>query len=283
VLDCDPEEGTITLNSGEIVHSDLVLGADGINSVIRTDILGSVQKAATSKWSCFRVVFDLATVGDIPELEWLTAGVSGVRSVVGKGESFRMLLMYPCREGTLLNFIAFYTDSQTHSQDNGGGWIPTASREDIKAQFRDFHPKFMRVLDLQTHSEILKWRLRVLPKLPTWIHGRAALLGDSAHGTFPFLVQGASMAIEDAGAIGCLFPAGTAREDIPSRLQAYQDIRKQRGEFVGTESVEQLSRVMQGGAALFRRDIQSYLFGYDAISVAQECYDERFGDKSLSK
>jgi salicylate hydroxylase len=132
------------------------------------------------------------------------------------------------------------------------GWIPTASREDIKAQFRDFHPKFMRVLDLQTHSEILKWRLRVLPKLPTWIHGRAALLGDSAHGTFPFLAQGAAMAIEDAGAIGCLFPAGTAREDIPSRLQAYQDIRKQRGEFVGTESVEQVSRIMQGGALLFR-------------------------------
>jgi salicylate hydroxylase len=29
VLTCDPEEGTITLSSGEVVHADLVLGADG--------------------------------------------------------------------------------------------------------------------------------------------------------------------------------------------------------------------------------------------------------------
>ncbi len=111
----------------------------------------------------------------------------------------------------------------------------------------------MRILDLQTHSEILKWQLRLLPLLPTWIRGRAALLGDSAHGTFPFLAQGAAMAIEDAGAIGCLFPAGTTREDIPARLAAYQDIRKQRGELVRTESAEQVSRIMQGGAPLLKR------------------------------
>ncbi|KAJ7888810.1 FAD/NAD(P)-binding domain-containing protein [Mycena leptocephala] len=284
VSGCDPEDGTITLSSGEVVYSDLVLGADGINSVIRTDILGSVQKAATSKWSCFRVVFDLATVGDIPELQWLTTGVTGVRTVMGKGESLRMLLTYPCRKGTLLNFAAFYTNSQTDSQDTAGGWIPTASREDIKAQFRDFHPKFMRILDLQTHSEILKWQLRLLPLLPTWIRGRAALLGDSAHGTFPFLAQGAAMAIEDAGAIGCLFPAGTTREDIPARLAAYQDIRKQRGEFVRTESAEQVSRIMQGGAPLLKlQELQAYLLDYDAIAVAQKCYEERFGDKSESK
>jgi salicylate hydroxylase len=35
VSGCDPEDGTITLSSGEVVYSDLVLGADGINASIR--------------------------------------------------------------------------------------------------------------------------------------------------------------------------------------------------------------------------------------------------------
>jgi hypothetical protein len=53
----------------------------------------------------------------MPELEWFTAGISGARSIVGKGDSFRMILAYPCRNGTLLNFVAFYTNSQ---EDAGG-------------------------------------------------------------------------------------------------------------------------------------------------------------------
>jgi salicylate hydroxylase len=132
------------------------------------------------------------------------------------------------------------------------GWNPTATKEDVIAQFQDFHPKLLRILDLPAHSEILKWRLRVLPPLPTWIRGRALILGDAAHATLPLLGQGAAMAIEDAGCIGCLIPAGTRREDIPARLVAYQDIRKQRGELVRTESVEQVSRITHGGSELIK-------------------------------
>ncbi|KAJ6561978.1 FAD/NAD(P)-binding domain-containing protein [Mycena capillaripes] len=281
VLECDPEEGTVTLSSGEVVHADLILGADGINSVIRTHVLGGVQKASPSGWSCFRAVFEpTAALGDIPELQWFTSGVSGTRTVVAKDGQFRMFLFYPCRSGALVNFVGFFPDSQDAARD----WTPTASREDIVAQFQDFHPKFLRIFDLPTHSEILKWKLRVLPLLPTWIHGRAGLLGDAAHGTLPLLGMGAAMAIEEGGSIGCLFPAGTRREDIPARLEAYQDLRKQRGDFVKTESVEQVSRLMHGGPAefLMGHKMQSYLMEYDAIGAAQQCYDERFGAKSPS-
>ncbi|KAJ6561968.1 hypothetical protein B0H19DRAFT_1068667 [Mycena capillaripes] len=153
--------------------------------------------------------------------------------------------------------------------------------------FQDFRPKFLRIFDLSTHSEILKRKLRVLPLIPTWIHGRAGLLGDAAHGrrpTLPLLGMGAAMAIEEGGSTGCLFPAGTRREDNPARLEAYQDLRKQRGDFVKTESVEQVSRLMHRGPAefLMGHKMQSYLMQYDAIGAAQQCYDERFGATSPS-
>ncbi|KAF7336977.1 FAD/NAD(P)-binding domain-containing protein [Mycena venus] len=258
ILACDPEDGNITLNSGDVVHADLVVGADGVNSVIRIHVTGEVKKASPSGW--------------------LTEGVSGPRAAIAREGPFRMLLFYPCRNGTLLNFIGFYTDTQ----EGAAGWKPTASRDDLIGKFADFHPKFLSVMDLPLHSEIIKWQLGVMPFLPTWIRGRAVLLGDAAHATLPFLAQGAAMAIEEGGSIGCLFPAGTKPADVPERLAAYQDIRKERGEFVRTESLEQLSRLKNGGQHGKSQEIQAYLFRYDAIDVAQACYEERFGDKLSS-
>ncbi|KAJ6507747.1 FAD/NAD(P)-binding domain-containing protein [Mycena vitilis] len=283
VLACDPEEGTITLKNDQVVHADLVLGADGIHSTIRTHVLGAVQKPVDSGWSCFRALFEMP-VGEVPDLEWYTSGVSGPRTVLAKEGNFRMLLFFPCRTGTLMNFVGYFTDA-----DSNGAWTPTVSQEELVAQFKDFHPKFLRVLDLPTHSEILKWKLRVVPELPTWIRGRAALLGDAAHGTLPFLGQGAAMALEEAASLGCLLPAGTRREEIPARLAAYQDLRKQRGDFVRKGSVERVGVLMHttdGSSGpnqiVMTKELQSSLLEYDAVCAAQKCFDERFGAELTS-
>ncbi|KAF7342970.1 FAD/NAD(P)-binding domain-containing protein [Mycena venus] len=278
VMACDSEAGTIFLISGEVLHADLVLGADGVHSVVRAHILGEVQKALPSGVSCYRTVFKLPQLSG---MRWLDDGVSGTRTIIAKEGPFRMFITYPCRSRALLNFIAVFTDSCEDVQEVG--CTPTASREDIIAKFRSFHPKFLPVLDLPAHSEIFKWQLGVLPPLPTWIRGRTALLGDAAHATLPFMAQGAAMAVEEGGSIGCLFPTGTRPEDVPQRLKAYQDIRKQRGEFVRNESAEQLKNLMYGGPVVRYREIQSTLLQYDALATARDCYEERFGDKSLSE
>ncbi|KAJ7157609.1 hypothetical protein C8R43DRAFT_1064978 [Mycena crocata] len=280
VIKCDTEEGTVALHTGEVIHADLVLGADGINSVVRTDVLGSVQKAPASGWSCFRTVFETPHLREIPGLEWLTEELSGLRFVFPKDGPFRMLLMYSCRNETLLNFVGLYTDSPGEDAD----WTPTASREEILAKFEDFDLKFLDVLNLPLHSAVHKWRLRALPLLPTWIRGRAVLLGDAAHATLPLLGQGANMAIEEAAALGCLLPAGSKRNDIPARLKAYQDLRKSRGEFVQTKSVDQVSRILNhSGTYATAQDIQAYLFEYDTLKAAFECYKERFGNALSAK
>ncbi|KAJ6508456.1 hypothetical protein C8R45DRAFT_444051 [Mycena sanguinolenta] len=271
VVACDVEEGTVTLDSGEVVQADLILGADGVNSVIRAQILGSVMKAQDSGLSCFRVVLEAANLQDIPELEWLHANDSSTRSIIPTEGPFRMFLIYPCRNGTLINVVAFYPRSEDQP---AAGWTPTATPEEFLAKFKDFDPKFLHILDLPRHSPILKWKLRVLPHLPNWVLGRAALLGDAAHGTLPLLGQGAGMAVEDAGSIACLLPAGTRREDVPARLEAYEELRRQRGEFVRDESVAQASKAF---GYVRSREIQHYLLEYDAIKAAEEFYRERFG------
>ncbi|KAJ7645062.1 hypothetical protein DFH06DRAFT_1333359 [Mycena polygramma] len=138
-------------------------------------------------------------------MQWITNGISGAQAVKGSSPEFKMFFIYPCRNGTLINFLG-YTDSETTSR--------STSKEAIIADFRHFHPQFLHILDLPAHSNFIQWKLRVLP-LPAWIRGQAALLGDAAHATLPLLGQGAAMAVEEAGSLGCLLPARMRREDVP--------------------------------------------------------------------
>ncbi|KAJ7607018.1 hypothetical protein DFH06DRAFT_217659 [Mycena polygramma] len=177
VVGCDPESGTITLGKGEIIHADVVIGADGIHSVVRSSILGHVVNAKASGWSAFRCIFDASRLKEFPDLGWLTEGLSGGRSVVSKEAAFRIFFIYRCRSGTLINFSGMFTESKQDTSD----WTPTATRADILEEFKDFHPKFLRILDLEPTTPFLKWQLKVVPILPTWIRGRTALLGDAAH------------------------------------------------------------------------------------------------------
>jgi 2-polyprenyl-6-methoxyphenol hydroxylase-like FAD-dependent oxidoreductase len=115
-----------------------------------------------------------------------------------------------------------------------------ATRAEMLEEFSDFIPKFRSFIELAPDT-INIWDMRAVPKLPTWTRGRVLLLGDAAHGTFPTLGQGAAMAVEEAATIGCLLPSGTTREQVPSRLEAHQILRKDRGDFVGQESAEQMA------------------------------------------
>ncbi|KAJ7662969.1 hypothetical protein B0H17DRAFT_1093098 [Mycena rosella] len=277
VLECEVENGTVTLENSDTIHADLVIGADGLHSVIRTRILGDAQTAPASGISCFRSVFDASKLqGDF---DWFTEGVSGGRSVIVKEGEYRLLFMYPCRSGHLINLVAIYAHRKDNQIIQAGileryaeSWVATGTREELLEKFQDVHPKFLAFLAL-ADSPILKWQLRVLPVLPTWVRGCAALLGDAAHATLPTLGQGAGLAIEEAGALGCLLPLGTRREEVPSRLEAYQTLRKPRGDHVSRESLHQ-------GTEKFKRgqyyEVQSQLLQHDAIKDAKAYYAKHF-------
>jgi hypothetical protein len=81
-------------------------------SVTRTAIIGRVQKAPYLGWCCFRALFDASKLKDIPELAWITEGVSGGKFVAPKDEPFRALFLNLCRDGTVINLVALYVDPE---------------------------------------------------------------------------------------------------------------------------------------------------------------------------
>ncbi|CAK5268152.1 unnamed protein product [Mycena citricolor] len=281
IVSCSPEEGDVVLESGETVHADLVIGADGIQSLIRTHVLGYVQEANPTGIACCRTVFKAPPKDDsFSGLEWFTEGIVGVRAVYSKGLPFRLILCYPCRNAELINSAHLYSETEDEKNDASHPVsTPTISPAEVRAKFADYDPKFHRLLDLPNHTgRIYRWRLRTVPALPTWYKGRTAILGDAAHATLPFLAQGAAMAIEDAGVLASLLPLGTTREDIPARLAVWQDIRKPRADYVNKTSVDQVDAILAGQHrhVHVRGVTHNQLAGYDAIAAGRQAYQDKF-------
>ncbi|KAJ7459403.1 FAD/NAD(P)-binding domain-containing protein [Mycena galericulata] len=272
VASCDPVEGTLILKSGDVHHADLIIGSDGIHSIIRTHVLGYEQKALPSGISTFRCLFDASKLDGLPDMEWFNEGISGARVVLSPEERFRMLYVFPCRNGKVINVVAHHVEDKYQDKEN---WSATATIEEVLDEFKNFHPRYLKFLELG-EQPILRWQLRALPILPNWINGITALLGDAAHATLPTLGQGAGMALEDAAAIGCLIPSGTKREEIPARLEAYQELRKSRGEFVNRESLEQATQPSKRGKYARSKDQQAFLVGYDAVETTQNYFRQHF-------
>ncbi|KAJ7484789.1 FAD/NAD(P)-binding domain-containing protein [Mycena galericulata] len=266
VLSCDPATGTLTLKNGEVHHADLIIGADGIHSTIRTSVLGYQQIACPSGRAAFRCLVDASKLEGRAEFDWIFSGPAGPRGVRPKDTSGRYLFVYPCRDNTLINIVAHHPDLRDQDKFN---WNALVTKEELVRAFDDFDAQLTALLEL-VEGPVHLWQIRALPCLPTWYNGHAAIIGDAAHATFPTLGQGAGMAIEDGSVIACLLPLGTTTEQIPRRLEAYQTLRKERGEFILTESVEQVTIPSKRGLYSRSREMQALIMNYDGVKEAKE-------------
>ncbi|KAJ6576124.1 FAD/NAD(P)-binding domain-containing protein, partial [Mycena vulgaris] len=267
---CDPITGTLTLKNGEVHQADVIIGADGIHSAMRTSVLGYEQIAPVSGRAAFRCLLDMSKADGRAEFNWLTSGPPGPRGVRAYDGSGRYLFMYLCRDNTVLNIVAHHPDLRDQDSFNKfPHWTAPSTKEALLRAFEDYAPQFTGLLAL-VDGPVHLWQIRALPCLPTWVRGRSVLIGDAAHAKFPTIGQGAAMSLEDAVTIACLVPRGTAAAEVPARLEAYQTLRKARGEFVLTESVEQVTDLAKRGLYGRSREMQALIAGHDAIKVARE-------------
>ncbi|KAF7289647.1 FAD/NAD(P)-binding domain-containing protein [Mycena chlorophos] len=279
VTSCDPTAGTIELANGSVIKGDLLIGGDGVHSIVRESVLGKVVPAEPSGWAVYRCSFDASSLGNGSEIDWVLNNATNVRMMTGP---FSELIIYPIRDKTLINFAAFHPDAE---RDPTQRLCPSfscasfarkltrmpalarvVSKEAVFADFAHYDPLFMRFFDLPLVTQIVDWKLRTLPVLPTWIKNRAVIIGDAAHAMLPLLASGAAMAIEEGVALGILFPLGTTPEQVPARLEAFQALRKERGDFVSTESTAQIQRENRNQmAARFRQIVE-----YDVVQATRE-------------
>jgi len=111
-----------------------------------------------------------------------------------------------------------------------------------------------------------------MDEIPRWSAKQTVLLGDACHPVLPFGFSGASMAIEDAATLAVLLPEDVGVEQVPERLELYEQIRRPR-----VERVRETSREIARGREekQFITQYRAFLAEHDAVSCAKRALEGR--------
>ncbi|KAL1861643.1 hypothetical protein Daus18300_008759 [Diaporthe australafricana] len=241
VEDCDPAEGTVTLKDGEVLRSDLIIGADGIKSVIRNIVVGEEKMAQPTGLSAYRM---LIPASKLP-LEKIPDGIlrmqdpAATTMLVGQD---KRVIMGPGRAGKLLGIVALVPDEATEEASDDS-WTRPGSKQELLAAFADFPPWLRAIFSQAEEDEIGLWQLRDIDPLSRWTKGRVVLIGDAAHAMLPTQGQGASQAIEDAEALQAFLSgiegSSVSKDEVEKALEKVFEARYERASLIQAYSREQ--------------------------------------------
>ncbi len=194
----------VILQNGDTRDADLVIGADGLHSVMRPMLNGPAAPFFTRQVAWRAVVPNVERRG------------AQVHVHMGPG---RHVVSYPLRDGSILNIVAVREQRDWVAES----WTQQDDPANLRKAFDDFGSDVTAML--ARVGEVRQWGLFRHPVAPVWHDESCALLGDAAHPTLPFLAQGANMALEDAWG---LRRALQESADMPAALARYQALRAAR-------------------------------------------------------
>ncbi len=193
------------LASGERVAGTALIGADGLWSNVRKQVVGD-GPPRVSGHTTYRSVIPTEQMPE--DLRWNAA-------TLWAGPKCH-LVHYPLSGWKLFNLVVTYHNDAAE---------PVAGKpvsfDEVMRGFTHIHPRAQAIIRHGTD-----WKLWVLcdrEPVANWVDGRVALLGDAAHPMLQYMAQGACMAMEDAVCLAAMLEAHPGR--IEAGLAAYRDRR----------------------------------------------------------
>ncbi|KAK4367746.1 hypothetical protein RND71_011538 [Anisodus tanguticus] len=206
---------TVTLENGQQFTGDILVGADGIRSKVRTNLFGP-SEATYSGYTCYTGIADFvpADIETVGYRVFLGHKQYFVSSDVGAGK---------------MQWYAFYNEPA------GGVDSPNGKKERLLKIFEGWCDNVIDLLVATDEDAILRRDIYDRPPTFNWGRGRVTLLGDSVHAMQPNLGQGGCMAIEDSYQLALELDKAWSQSaesgspvDIISSLRSYESARKLR-------------------------------------------------------
>jgi len=198
--------GTVTHSGGQS-HAGLVVGADGIHSVVRPSVWPGAPEPRYVGYTSWRVITPPVPVGESCE-SW------------GHGERFGYA---PLPDGRIYCYAA-----ANASEGAAGGGLTG-----LRRRFGGWHDPIPALLDAADEDSILHHDLYELPPLKTYTVGKVVLVGDAAHAMTPDLGQGACQALEDAVVLAKTLADGDGLGAYDRRRRPRSQMIAQRAHRVG--------------------------------------------------
>ena len=246
--------GGVEVNSADepSVHADALIGADGVWSAVRQQLLGDAPARFTGHLA-YRA---LVAQKDLP------AHLRSDEVTVWMGPRLHVV-HYPVRSGQWLNLVAIVQGEKPAQAETWDAVGHTqALIQAMGAVGRDLHERLASVPAWR------QWALHdraPLSEASQMAQGRVALLGDAAHPMRPYLAQGAGMAIEDAQALAHCLSAGSA--SVSGQLQAYAEQRWARNARVQARAIRNGRIFHAEGLVALGRNLSMRLLGERLMDV----------------
>ncbi len=205
---------------GESADADVVVGADGVHSVIRPHVVGEVRGrfSGTVGYRGLVAVEQMPSLPDPTPLQFW-AGPA------------RHLLHYAIDGGRTVNFLAVVRVPEW----TNATWMEECAVSDAVDAFAGWHPAVTEMVGAIDVGA--RWALHDLAPLTRWHTERVVLIGDAAHAMVPHQGQGANQTIEDAIVLADELAEVQRADGLASALRHYTERRRRR-----TAAVQWLSR-----------------------------------------
>jgi salicylate hydroxylase len=264
VVAVEPGESSsvVLFSDGSSQTFDIVIGADGIHSVVRPCV-GGVDKPRFSGSAAYRALVPRSAVEDLP-----------IDVTNRMGPDRHVVSYFIGRNRSHLNLVCISPEDSWESES----WTEQGTMEDLYSRFEGWSPDFLSLLG-RVEEPVFRWALYDREPLEQWGIGTTTLLGDACHPMLPFMAQGSCQAIEDAVVLArCLSDVSTS--DAVSALRRYEDARQGRTAQVQTSSLmnrdlfhmvdgqEQRDRDMIFSISPPGMSILDWVYEYDALTIS---------------
>lgn len=196
----------VTLQSGEKIRGDVLVGCDGIHSVVRKHLRGEEEKH-------FAKILMWRSLIPAEKLDGLDLEERG-NYWFGPG---RTLITYWVRPKKLYSILASVPANEVQRES----WHDSGDISEMLRSFDDAEPRARKMLEKCPSVFITGMFYR--DPIDNWTDGRITLLGDAAHPMVPFLAAGAGQSIEDAWTFARVL--ARRNDDVPGALLEYQQRR----------------------------------------------------------
>lgn len=201
-LNEDPQQVTVHLANGNVDSGAVLIGADGVGSMVRKHLHPNEQPPRPSGFSAVRgVAYGVSgCLGGLAALGYLDNGIEAAATRASSDAVY-----------WYMSLLSAETPDNRSTVEGILGM-----------RFRELDPVLREIVTATNPGDVRFDELFERDPLPTWGAGRLTLLGDAAHPLLPHTGQGAAQALEDAVALGLVL---SSPQHLSDALRRYEKIR----------------------------------------------------------